>query len=133
LPFGWVNSTAVFQRIMDHELQSAGLTHCAVVFVDDVCVHSATMEQHITDVQRLLRRFRQVGLRAHPGKTIVAADCIPHLGHMVSADSIQPERARVSAMHRLPTPTSADMVCSVLGVLGFYRAYVPNYSTLPSR
>jgi hypothetical protein len=130
LPFGWVNSTAVFQRIMDHELQSAGLTHCAVVFVDDVCVHSDTMEQHIQDVRRLLQRFKKVGLRAHPGKTIVAADGIPYLGHIVTADSIQPERARVTAMQRLPTPTSADMVRSVLGVLGFYRAYVPNYSII---
>lgn len=132
LPFGWVNSTAVFQRIMDYELQAAGLTHCAVVFVDDVCVHSETMEQHIEDVRRLLQLFKRVGLRAHPGKTIVATDAIPYLGHVVTADSIQPEQARVSAMQRLPAPTNADMVRSVLGVLGFYRSYVPNYSLIAS-
>jgi hypothetical protein len=132
LPFGWVNSTAVFQRIMDYELQAAGLTHCAVVFVDDVCVHSETMEQHIDDVRRLLQLFKRVGLRAHPGKTIVATDAIPYLGHVVTADSIQPEQARVSAMQRLPAPTNADMVRSVLGVLGFYRSYVPNYSLIAS-
>lgn len=70
LPFGFANSAAIFQRILDHELQAAKLTQCAVVFVDDVCVYSNTMVQHIEDIRRLLQWFKQVGLRAHLGKTI---------------------------------------------------------------
>jgi len=48
----------------------------------------------------------------------------------VSADTVAPEKAKVAAMQRLPTPTNADMVRNVLGVLRFYRAYIPNYSII---
>lgn len=130
VPFGHVNSTAIFQRIMDYELQAAGLTHCAVVFVDDLCVYSHTMDQHLQDVRAALQMFRRNGLRAHPGKTLLASDTIPYLGHMVSADSVRPEQAKVAAMQQLPTPTNQDMVRRVLGVLGFYRCYIPDYSII---
>jgi hypothetical protein len=130
LPFGHVNSTAIFQRIMETELQRAGLSHCAVVFVDDVCVHSRTFEEHLIHVRALLRLFIKVGLRAHPGKTIVATDALPYLGHVVSATGLRPEQAKVAAMQQLPEPKTAEQVRSCLGVLGFYRCYVPAYSRI---
>jgi hypothetical protein len=89
-----------------------------------------TMEQHIDDVRRLLQLFKRVGLRAHPGKTIVATYAIPYLGHVVTADSIQPEQARVSAMQRLPAPTNADMDYSYSLVP---RPGKKNPADLPSR
>jgi hypothetical protein len=119
LPFGHVNATAIFQGIMEHELNKAGLSLCAVVFVDDICIYSTTFEEHIACLQILLRHFKAVGLRAHPSKTILCSDSMPFLGHVVSADGIQPDKAKVTAMQALPTPTSADQVRSYLGVLGF--------------
>ena len=130
LPFGHINATAVFQRTMEHELRAAGLAHCTCVFVDDVCIFSNSFEEHLAHLRTLLRHFQKVGLRAHPSKTIVAGIAIPYLGHVVSAAGMRPEQAKVAAMQRLPTPTNADQVRSCLGVLGFYRGYVPNYSRI---
>lgn len=130
LPFGHINSTAIFQRIMEEEIQRAGLSHCCVAFVDDVCVFSKTYEEHIAHVRALLQMFQRVGLRAHPSKTLVATDALPYLGHVVSAHGLQPEDAKVAAMQKLPPPTSAEQVRSYLGVLGFYRCYVPGYSQI---
>jgi hypothetical protein len=130
LPFGHVNATAIFQRIMEYELQKAGLSHCAVVFVDDVCIYSSNFDEHLQCLRILLQRFKAVGLRAHPSKSILCSDSIPFLGHVVSADGIQPDQAKVAAMQALPRPTSADQVRSYLGVLGFYRCYVPAYSCI---
>ena len=69
MPFGLRNATAEFQRVVDNELQAAGLTHCAKVFVDDVLVHSATFEEHLQHVEALLQCLRRCGLRAHPKKS----------------------------------------------------------------
>jgi hypothetical protein len=98
------------------------------VFVDDVCIYSRTFDEHLQCLRILLRHFNAVGLRAHPSKTILCSDSIPFLGHVVSADGIPPDQAKVSAMQALPTPTSADQGRSYLGALGFYRCYVPRYS-----
>eukprot|EP00882_Tetradesmus_deserticola_P002735 GHRQ01002908.1.p1 GENE.GHRQ01002908.1~~GHRQ01002908.1.p1 ORF type:complete len:1949 (-),score=411.99 GHRQ01002908.1:1876-7140(-) len=130
LPFGHVNATAIFQRIMEHELQQAGLGHCSVVFVDDVCIYSCNFAEHLQCLRLLLRHFQAVGLKAHPSKSIFCSDSMPFLGHVVSADGIHPDQAKVAAMQALPQPTSADQVRSYLGVLGFYRCYVPNYSSI---
>jgi hypothetical protein len=115
---------------MDYELHAAGLAHCSVVFVDDICIYSNTFEEHLECLRILLRRFKAVGLRAHPSKTILCSDSIPFLGHDVSADGIQPDQAKVAAMQALPRPTSADQVRSYLGVLGFYICCVPAYSCI---
>eukprot|EP00775_Hariotina_reticulata_P005639 gene5639-biopygen7440 len=95
LPFGHVNATAIFQRRMELELQQAGLTHCTSVFVDDVSVFSNTMEEHIDQLDKLLTHFAKMGLRAHPSKTIVAVDCLPYLGHLVTATELKPDPAKV--------------------------------------
>lgn len=130
VPFGNVNSTAWFQKVMDHEIKAAGLAHCCFAFVDDVLIATETYEEHMQALQTLLRRFKQVGLRAHPAKSILCGDAMPYLGHVVSAEGMQPEDAKVAAIQNLPTPKNAEQVRSFLGVIGFYRCYVPGYSQI---
>jgi hypothetical protein len=81
-------------------------------------------------LRALLRRFQQVGMRAHPAKSIVGGDSMPFLGHIVSAQGMSPDTAKVAAIQGLPTPKNADQVRSFLGVIGFYRCYVPGYSQI---
>jgi hypothetical protein len=56
LPFGHVNATALFQRVMDTEAAAAGFTKAAV-FVDDVIVWSNTFEEHLQALDQLLKHF----------------------------------------------------------------------------
>ena len=42
MPYGHVNATAYFQRVMDKEIAAAGLSHTASVFVDDILLYSPT-------------------------------------------------------------------------------------------
>ena len=63
---GMRNATAQFQRVIDFELQDAGLTHCACGYVDDILVHSPTPEQHIKDLRAVLSALRRVNLKVHP-------------------------------------------------------------------
>lgn len=130
LPFGHVNATAYFQRVMDHEIRAAGLSNNCLVFVDDCLVISNTFEEHLQHLRALLRRFQAVGLRCHPAKSILAGDAMPYLGHIVSAEGMRPEQAKVAAIQRLPAPKNADQVRSYLGVIGFNRCYVPGYSEI---
>ena len=130
LPFGHVNATAYFQKVMDTEIRMAGLSHCCLVFVDDCLVISDTWEEHVAHLSALLQRFQDVGLRCHPAKSIFAGDAMPYLGHIVSADGMRPEQAKVAAILKLPVPSSADQVRSYMGVIGFYRCYVPGFSSI---
>lgn len=130
LPFGHVNSTAYFQKVMQYEIDAAGLNEHCLVYVDDVLVVSETFEEHAQHLERLLERFAAVGMRCHPSKTILAGSSMPYLGHVVSADGMRPDEAKVAAINALPEPTTCDQVRSALGVVGFYRCYVPGFSAI---
>jgi site-specific DNA-cytosine methylase len=130
LPFGHVNATAIFQRRMELELQAAGLQHCTCVFVDDVCVYSSSMEEHLQQLRQLLRHFQKANLRAHPAKTIVATDCIPYLGHLVTGKELKPEPAKIAAMTALQPPDCVKRLQAHLGLLNYYRCYIPNFALI---
>ena len=128
LPFGWKNSTAVFQRIMDKVLGEAGLSHCAQAFVDDVLIASPDFETHLKDVQAVLAALHAAGLRAHPGKSVFCADKVEYLGHVITPSGIEPQAAKVAAMANLLAPSNVQQLQSVLGLLNCYRCYIQRFS-----
>jgi site-specific DNA-cytosine methylase len=130
MPFGAKNASAKFQRIMDFEIGRAGLAGRAKSFIDDVMVHSANPEAHIRDVAQVLDMLHSVGLRAHPDKSLFGTDVVEYLGHNVSRGGLTPMAARVLAITALRPPTNVSELRSLMGFIGYYRDYVPNYSAI---
>ena len=130
LPMGLKSSPPHFQRVMDREIREAGLTGSVACFIDDILIYSDTAEEHIEHVSRMLDRLNAVGLRAHPGKSIFGAAVIEFLGHNVSHGGIHPTDAKVLAIRELRCPTNVNELQSVLGLMNYYRKFVPNYSVL---
>ena len=128
MAMGMKNATANFQRIMDHCLGAAGLSHCAFAYVDDVLIHSPNPEQHIKDVCAVLDAMHKDGLKAHPEKCILGTDVIPFLGHNVSAWGLTPQACKIQAILELPAPTTVSELRSCLGLFRYYACYSPNYS-----
>eukprot|EP00775_Hariotina_reticulata_P015189 gene15189-biopygen2171 len=117
---------------MELEIQAAGLSHCCLVFVDDVLLFSRSMKEHLQQLEQLLQHFQKVNLRAHPGKTIAAADCLPYLGHLLdaSAGAIRPDPAKVSAMAALQPPDNLKRLQAHIGLFSYYRCYIPFFSII---
>jgi hypothetical protein len=130
MPFGLKNASAKFQQVMDAEIARAGLSHCAVAFIDDVLIFSANADEHIEHVRLVLQMLHKVGLRIHPGKSIFGSDTVAYLGHYVNAWGCKPLEAKVSGALAIPTPTNIDSLRSAIGYLSYYRCYVPNFSTI---
>jgi hypothetical protein len=130
LPFGHVNATAVFQRSMDDEIAACSLQNEVSCFVDDLCIFTHTFEQHMEVLAKLLSHFHDKGLRIHPAKSIICADCVPYLGHLLSATELKPDPAKVSAMNALKPPTSVNRLQAHLGLFNYYRCYIPGFSQI---
>eukprot|EP00854_Cymbomonas_tetramitiformis_P013309 gene13309-biopygen13697 len=72
MPFGAAGATSAFVRIMDYELRH--LQYCTVAYVDDVVVYTdSTPEQHLKDVEEVLRTLGDAGIRLHAGKSTFGA------------------------------------------------------------
>jgi transposase InsO family protein len=130
LSFGMKNSSAFVQRQLDLQLGKANLRGFCSSFVDDLLIWSDTAEEHIEHLRQVFAMLRSCGLKAHPAKTILACESLEFLGFDIGPNGITPHAAKIAAVKALPVPTNVAELRSVLGFLGYYRSFVPLYSTL---
>jgi hypothetical protein len=55
-----------------------------------------------------------------------------YLGHVVSPQGLEPQAAKVAAMANLPVPANMTILQSFMGLLNYYRCYIPNFSAIAS-
>lgn len=130
MPYGLVSGSAKCQRVMDTELAAAGLTGCALCFVDDLLVYSNSVEEHLQHVAAVLDMLHNCGLRAHPEKSIFFTEKVEFLGHLISAQGLSPHEAKVAAIRALSSPTCLTELRSKLAFINYYRCYIPDFSTI---
>jgi transposase InsO family protein len=129
LPFGLANAPAHFQRLMQLVL-SGLLWVTTLVYIDDVIIYSPSFEQHLVHLRQVLERLDKAGLKLHPNKCTFGQTEVKYLGHIVSADgiSMDPEKCRV--VSELKHCTSVKEVRSFLGITGYYRRFLKDYSRI---
>ncbi|GBG64190.1 hypothetical protein CBR_g40890 [Chara braunii] len=103
-----------------------------VVYLDDILIFSRTVEEHAQHVDKVLPLLRQLKYKINVEKCEFGRTRILYLGHEVSADGIRPEDAKVASIRDWPRPQSVTEVRSFLGMCGYYRNFVKNYSTIAS-
>jgi exodeoxyribonuclease III len=126
MPMGLCNAGAAFQRYMDAAL--AGLTfQCALVYLDDILVMSATFEGHLGDLDKVCNALRAFGLHLKAKKCTFAAAEVRYLGHIVSSHGVAPDPEKVRVIAET-NPSSRDEIRSFCGVAGYYRRYVRDFA-----
>ncbi|CAM5155665.1 unnamed protein product [Natator depressus] len=128
LPFGLRNATATFQRLVDGLL--AGLGDYAVACLDDVAIFSDSWAEHLEHLQKVLERIREAGLTVKAKKCQIGLNRVTYLGYQVGQGTINPLQAKVDAIQKWPVPKSEKQVQSFLGLVGYYRRFVLQYSQI---
>ena len=85
MPFGLTNAPATFQRLMS-QLFSGPEWDFAFVYLDDILIASASIDEHLGHVEKVLQRLKQSGLRLKPSKCMFATTEIQYLGHTLTPD-----------------------------------------------
>ena len=122
MPFGLKTAAQTFQRLMDSV--TAQLNR-VFVYLDDVLVASESAEQHESDLRQLFSALRQHGLVVNKGKCVFGVREIDFLGHRVSARGISPLPDKVAAVRRFQRPRSVKSLQRFLGLVNFYRRFLP--------
>jgi transposase InsO family protein len=130
LPFGISSAPEMYQKVMNHILQ--GLQG-VVVYLDDVLVFGATMEEHDKRLKMVLKRVEESGIKLNGEKCVFGVSELQFLGHNLSEKGIQPTKQKQTALSQFPTPTTKKQVRSFLG-LAEYAAhrFIPKYSDTTS-
>jgi hypothetical protein len=129
MPFGLTNAPATFQRAMEHifgDLKWSGV----LVYLDDILIHAPSEEELLNLFRIVLRRLQEHNLTMKLEKCFFAPARIDYLGHVLSADGLQPNLRKVAALGKWKIPRTLTELRSLLGFLGFYRQYIEHYAEL---
>lgn len=97
MPQGFTNAPSTFQRLMEHYVGELNLKQ-ALVFIDDLIVFSATLEEHEDRLLNVLNRLREYGLKLSPDKCKFFQTSVKYLGHIVAEKGIETHPEKISAL-----------------------------------
>ena len=85
--------------------------------------------QHLRIV---FRRLQDAGLTLKKAKCVFATAVVDYLGHTIGQDSVQPRAAKEAAMIDFPRPLNRQQLRSFLGLVGYYRRFIPHFASTVS-
>ena len=129
MPFGVKNAPGSFQREMRRVLRGR-LNKGVFVFIDDIIVYSRTEKEHLELVDWVLSRLEAEGYYANPAKCAFLRAEVNFLGHVVNRAGVSMQQHKVEAVRNWPVLKSVKDVRAFLGLAGFYRRFVRDFSRI---
>ena len=126
-PFGLSQAPAYFQLLIDKVL--AGCSEFAMRYLDNIIIFSQSEEEHLEHLERIFQRLQQFGLKMKREKCAFFKKHIQYLGHLVSESGFEPLPEKLEAI-KMPAQTTAKEVKQFLGLIGYYRKFVPRFSNI---
>ncbi|CAB0016930.1 unnamed protein product [Nesidiocoris tenuis] len=129
MPFGLSNAPATFQRMAASLVKSLGSGR-ALAFLDDLVLFHESWEQQLDELCDLLQLFRQADLKLQLQKCHFLQKQVHYLGHIVSAEGIQPDDRKLEAVRNYPVPTSVKHFRAFVGLCSYYRRFVKSFASI---
>ncbi len=130
MPFGVKNAPVIFQRIMETVLELPLRKKQCLVYADDVVLLGRTLREFVDALKDVFACLHKYDLRVNLKKCLFFVQKFTYLGHEVSAEGIRPDPEKVQSLKGYPRPTTARALSAFLGLTGWFRRFVPNFSSL---
>ena len=127
-PFGLKGAPNNFMKLIDLVLKD--LKGFSSAYIDDILIYSPTLESHLEHLKQVFGRLRQHNLKAKLKKCTFVQKETKYLGYVITKDGITPDPEKVRAIRNLPQPTDVRSARAALGLMGWYRKLIKNYSSL---
>lgn len=131
LPFGLSSAPEEYQRRLHMLLD--GLDGIEVI-ADDILIYGIgddaveARRDHDQKLIALLDRLRQKGVKINKDKMKLHLPEIKYMGHILTAEGIKPDPAKVQGLHNMPYPTDQQAVKRFLGTVNYLAKFLPHLS-----
>ena len=80
--------------------------------------------------REIFEKLRQFNLKIEHDKCEFLKTKLNYLGHVVTSGGVKPDPQKVKAIKEFPTPENTTDVKSFLGLAGYYRKFIPQFSKM---
>lgn len=131
MPFGLKNAPATFQRLMNHVLRDF-INKICVLYMDDILVFSTSLEEHLDSLSKIFKCLNEHNLKVQLNKCNFLVRETQFLGHIVTPEGLKPCPSKIETINRASIPNTVKRIKSFLGLTGYYRKFINNYSLIAS-
>jgi hypothetical protein len=101
-----------------------------MVFIDDILIYSKSTKDHEEHLRVMLQQLQDYQLYAKFSKCEFWINEEPFLGHVISSERNIVDPSKVCDVLDWEPPKSIHQVQSFLGLAGYYRWFIPNFSKI---
>ena len=127
MPFGLKNAPADFSRLMHQVLGDLSFVE---IYLDDITIHSKTVEEHMRHLEVAASRLKEANLKLNAGKCTWMARQVKLLGFMVSGDGVCMDPDKIEAISKRVPPKDVKGVQTWLGICNYYRRHVKDFAKI---
>ena len=129
VPFGLTNAPGHCMRVMS-EILAPFLYKTCMVLLDDIIIYSKSVEEHMMHLEEILAALAAHHIFMNPDKCEFLLSRMSYLGHVVSTEGIGPQKSKLEAVKHFPVPTTITEVRGFLGLTGYYRKLIKDFSSI---
>ena len=127
-PFGLSQAPVYFQLLIDKVLM--GCSKFAMGYLDDIIIFSNNDLDHLRHIEEIFNRLECFGLKMKREKCDFFKKHIQFLGHLIAKDGFTPLPEKLESIRNMPKPKTPKEVKQFLGLIGYYRKFVPRFSDI---
>jgi hypothetical protein len=129
MSFGLTNAPTYFMYLTNKVFMEY-LDKFVVIFIDDILIFSKMEEEHEKHLRLVLEKLRLNKLYTKFGKCEFWITEVTFLGHVISAGGVSVDPSKVKDVLNWMPPTTASEIQSFLGLAGYYRRFIKDFSKI---
>lgn len=127
--FGLVGASATMQRLMD-SLFTAEFDNKVFCYIDDIIICTSDFDEHIRLLRAVFEKLKAANLTINTKKSLFCRPELKYLGYVVDRYGLRTDPSKIDVILNFPKPDDAKGVKRFLGMAGWYRRFIKNFSHL---
>lgn len=125
MPFGLMCASQTWQQAVDEIFHD--FLRFLFIYIDDLVIHSKTLQEHLEHLQLVFARMREYGLKINAKKSQLCKQQVNYIGYEVSSKGVSPNNDKVQALLNVPEPTTFKQLKSFTCALSYYAKFIPGF------
>ena len=126
--FGLVNAPSTFVKLMREVLRNIPNV---TFYFDNIIIHNPTWAEHLKSLQAVVDRLRLHQLTLKPNKCKLGFEQLEYLGFILGPlGTLRTQPSKVQHLACISPPITKTQLRSFLGMIAFYRKFIPKCSEL---